>query len=142
MGLSEQGLLRGVLNDEVVAHNASVVQRNDPSDRRGACSNEESRRIRDYDYGRIKVANAPAQAFDCSVNDLPLTIVLSWFERNAVAVLLTLLWQGIRGIRIGPAAPAFITPNEMSVLREEFRLRLTNTNPIADLNEALATSAA
>ena len=57
-------------------------------------------------YGAIQVAVGLAKAFNCSVNDLPLTIVLSWFEQKAVAVLLTLLALGVKGIRIGPAAPA------------------------------------
>ena len=57
-------------------------------------------------YSAIQIAVALAKAFNCSVNDLPLTIVLSWFEQKAVAVLLTLLALGVKGIRIGPAAPA------------------------------------
>ena len=89
-------------------------------------------------YGAIQVAVALADAFDCSVNDLPLTIVLSWFEQKAVAVLLTLLSLGVKGIRIGPAAPAFISPNVMRILQDKFDLRLTNTDPLADLKAALA----
>ena len=89
-------------------------------------------------YGAIQVALALADAFDCSVNDLPLTIVLSWFEQKAVAVLLTLLSLGVKGIRIGPAAPAFISPNVMRILQDKFDLRLTNTDPMADLKAALA----
>ncbi len=89
-------------------------------------------------YGAIQVAVALADAFDCSVNDLPLTIVLSWFEQKAVAVLLTLLSLGVKGIRIGPAAPAFISPNVMGILQDKFDLRLTNTDPLADLKAALA----
>lgn len=89
-------------------------------------------------YGAIQVAVALAKAFNCSVNDLPLTIVLSWFEQKAVAVLLTLLSLGVKGIRIGPAAPAFVTPNVMKVLQDKFDLRLTNTDPLHDLKESLA----
>ena len=89
-------------------------------------------------YGAIQVALALADAFECSVNDLPLTIVLSWFEQKAVAVLLTLLALGVKGIRIGPAAPAFLTPNVANILREEFDLRLVGNNAAADLVEALA----
>ena len=88
-------------------------------------------------YGAIQVAVALAKAFDCTVNDLPLTIVLSWFEQKAVAVLLTLLALDVKGIRIGPAAPAFITPKVMSVLQDKFDLRLANTDPIADLQQAM-----
>jgi hydroxylamine reductase len=88
-------------------------------------------------FGAIQVAVALAKAFDCSVNDLPLTIVLSWFEQKAVAVLLTLLSLGIKGIRIGPAAPAFVSPNVMKVLQEKFDPRLTNRDPQADLREVL-----
>ena len=92
-------------------------------------------------YGAIQVAVALAEAFDCTVSDLPLTIVLSWFEQKAVAVLLTLLALDVKGIRIGPAAPAFITPNVMGVLQDKFDLRLTNADPLADLEQALAASA-
>ena len=76
-------------------------------------------------YGAIKVAVALAGAFDCTVNDLPLTLVISWFEQKAVAVLLTLLALGVKGITIGPKPPAFITPNVFKVLQEQFDLKLT-----------------
>ncbi|NLX20764.1 MAG: hydroxylamine reductase [Phycisphaerae bacterium] len=89
-------------------------------------------------YGAIQVALALAKAFNCSVNDLPLSIVLSWFEQKAVAVLLTLLALGVKGIRIGPAAPAFISPNVMRILQERYDLQLTGSDPAADLAEALA----
>jgi len=92
-------------------------------------------------YGAIQVALALSKAFDCSVNDLPLTILLSWFEQKAVAVLLTLLSLGVRGIRIGPAAPAFVSPKIMSILQEKFDLRLTQADPLADLKEALTPPA-
>jgi hydroxylamine reductase len=84
-------------------------------------------------YGAIQVAIALSKAFGCSVNDLPLTIVLSWFEQKAVAVLLTLLALGVKGIRIGPAAPAFISPNVMRVLQDKFDLRLANSEPTAEV---------
>jgi len=84
-------------------------------------------------YGAIQVAVALSKAFGCSVNELPLTIVLSWFEQKAVAVLLTLLALGVKGIRIGPAAPAFISPNVMKVLQDKFDLRLTSSEPVADI---------
>jgi hydroxylamine reductase len=89
-------------------------------------------------YGAIQVAVKLADALGIGVNDLPLTIVLSWFEQKAVAVLLTLLHLGVRGIRIGPAAPAFVSPNVFKILQEKYDLRLTNTDPRADLEAALA----
>jgi hydroxylamine reductase len=61
-------------------------------------------------YGAIRVALSLADAFHCSVNQLPLTLVISWFEQKAVAVLLTLLALGVKGINLGPNPPAFITP--------------------------------
>jgi hydroxylamine reductase len=88
-------------------------------------------------YGAIQVAVALSEAFDCGVNDLPLTIVLSWFEQKAVAVLLSLLALGVRGIRIGPAAPAFVSPNVFKVLQDKYDLKLTTAgDPLADLNAA------
>ena len=89
-------------------------------------------------YGAIKVASALADAVGCTVNDLPLTLVVSWFEQKAVAVLLTLLALGVRGITIGPNPPAFITPNVFKVLQDKFDLRLTGEDPKADLALALA----
>jgi hydroxylamine reductase len=89
-------------------------------------------------YGAVQVASALAGAFNCTVNDLPLTIVLSWFEQKAVAVLLTLLALGVKGIRIGPAAPAFLTPNVLEVLKDKFDLQLIGANPAADLDKAMA----
>ena len=68
-------------------------------------------------YGAIQVALALADAFDCSVNDLPLTLVVSWFEQKAVAVLLTLLHLGVKGVTIGPKPPAWVTPNVFAVLK-------------------------
>lgn len=88
-------------------------------------------------YGAIQVAVGLAQAFDCGVNDLPLTIVLSWFEQKAVAVLLTLLHLGVKGIRIGPAPPAFLTPNIVKVLQDKFELQLISDQPLVDLQVAL-----
>lgn len=86
-------------------------------------------------YGAIQVALALSKAFDCGVNDLPLTIVLSWFEQKAVAVLLTLLHLGVKGIRIGPAAPAFISPNVMKILQDNYDLQLIGNDPIIDVQE-------
>lgn len=89
-------------------------------------------------YGAISVAIALAEAFNCSVNELPLTLVISWFEQKAVAVLLTLLHLGVKGISIGPNPPPFVTPNVFKVLQEKFDLRLTGTEPLTDLEKALA----
>jgi hydroxylamine reductase len=89
-------------------------------------------------YGAIAVASALADAFECSVNDLPLTIVLSWFEQKAVAVLLTLLHLGAKGITIGPAAPAFVSPNVMQILQDKYDLRLIGTDGRKDLEAAMA----
>ncbi len=89
-------------------------------------------------YGAIQVALALSKAFDCSVNDLPLTLVISWFEQKAVAVLLTLLYLNVQGISLGPNPPAFITPNVFKVLQEKFDLRLTTGDPKADLAAIMA----
>lgn len=89
-------------------------------------------------YGAIQVAVALAGAFGCGVNDLPLTLVVSWFEQKAVAVLLTLLSLGVKKIAIGPNPPAFITPGVFKVLQEKFDLRLTSGDPARDLAAAMA----
>ncbi|MGE5607886.1 MAG: hydroxylamine reductase [Bacillota bacterium] len=88
-------------------------------------------------YGAISVAVALAKAFGCGVNDLPLTLVISWFEQKAVAVLLTLLSLGVKRITIGPNPPAFITPNVFKILRDKFDLRLNGPDAKADLAKAL-----
>ena len=87
-------------------------------------------------YSAIQVALALSKAFNCGVNDLPLSMVLSWFEQKAVAILLTLLHLGIKGIRLGPTPPAFITPNVMKVLQDSFDLKLITT-PEEDLKVIL-----
>ena len=89
-------------------------------------------------YSAIMVASALAEAFQCTVNDLPLTLVVSWFEQKAVAVLLTLLALGVKGITIGPNPPGFVTPNIFKVLQEKFDLRLTGQNAAQDLAMAMA----
>ncbi|WP_428937535.1 hydroxylamine reductase [Fontivita pretiosa] len=76
-------------------------------------------------YGAISVALALARALGCQVNELPLTLAISWFEQKAVAVLLTLLSLGVRGIVLGPTPPQFITPNVWSLLKDRFDLKLT-----------------
>jgi hydroxylamine reductase len=73
-------------------------------------------------YGAIQIAVALSKAFNCGVNDLPLSLVLSWYEQKAVAILLTLLYLGIRNIRLGPTLPAFVTPTVLNVLVEKFNL--------------------
>ncbi len=86
-------------------------------------------------YSAIRVAVALAEAFDVGVNELPLTLVLSWYEQKAVAILLTLLHLGIKDIRLGPTLPAFITPGVFGVLQSTFGIR-----PIAaSASEELAT---
>jgi hydroxylamine reductase len=73
-------------------------------------------------YSAIKIAVALAEAFDCGVNDLPLSMILSWYEQKACVILLTLLHLGIRDIRLGPSLPAFISPNVLNVLVENFNI--------------------
>jgi len=87
-------------------------------------------------YSAIQVAVALAKVFNCGVNDLPLSLVLSWFEQKAVAILLTLLHLGVKNIRIGPTAPAFLTPNVLAVLQENYNLQLITT-PEEDLKNIL-----
>jgi hydroxylamine reductase len=89
-------------------------------------------------YGAIKVAVALAEAFDCTVNDLPLTLVVSWFEQKAVAVLLTLLYLGVKGVTIGPKPPGFVTPNVFKILQEKYDLRLTGESAEKDLELVMA----
>jgi hydroxylamine reductase len=84
-------------------------------------------------FGAVQVALGLAKAFDCSVNDLPLSIVLSWFEQKAVAVLLSLLALGVKGIRLGPVPPAFVTPKVFRVLQEKFDLKLIEAEPPQEL---------
>jgi len=88
-------------------------------------------------YSAIQIAVALAGAFDCGVNDLPLSLVLSWYEQKAVAILLTLLHLGVKDIRLGPSLPAFITPNVLNVLVEKFNIAPIST-PEADLQAMLA----
>ncbi len=91
-------------------------------------------------FGAISVAVALAEAFDCSVNELPLTLVISWFEQKAVAVLLTLLALGVKGINLGPNPPAFITPNVFKILQEKFDLRIVGPDARQDLAQVLQPS--
>jgi hydroxylamine reductase len=88
-------------------------------------------------YSAIQIAVALAGAFDCGVNDLPLSLVLSWYEQKAVAILLTLLHLGIKNIRIGPSLPAFITPTVLGLLQKNYNL-MAITNPEQDLAAILS----
>jgi hydroxylamine reductase len=88
-------------------------------------------------YSAVKVAQALADAFGVQVNDLPLSLVLSWYEQKAVAVLLSLLFLGIKNIRIGPSLPAFITPGILKVLIERFNI-MPITTVEADLKAIMA----
>ena len=87
-------------------------------------------------YGAVKIALALADAFGCGVNDLPLSLVLSWYEQKAVCILLTLLHLGIKNIRLGPTLPAFISPNVLNYLAENFHIAPVTT-PEEDLKMLL-----
>jgi len=87
-------------------------------------------------YSAIQIAVALAKAFDCGVNDLPLSMVLSWFEQKAVAILLTLFALDIKDIRLGPSLPAFITPNVLNVLVKNYNIMPIST-PDEDLKAIL-----
>lgn len=87
-------------------------------------------------YSAIKVAVALADAFGCGVNDLPLSMILSWYEQKAVCILLTLLHLGIKNIKLGPTLPAFLSPNVLNYLVEHFSIASVTT-PEADLKEIL-----
>lgn len=88
-------------------------------------------------YSAIRVAVALAEAFDCSVNELPLSMVLSWYEQKAVCILLTLLYLGIKNIHLGPSLPAFVSPNVLNFLVENFQITPIST-PEEDLKKLLA----
>jgi len=83
-------------------------------------------------YSVIKIAQALAGAFNCSVNDLPLSLVVSWYEQKAVAILLTLLYLGIKNIKLGPSLPAFLTPNVLNLLVDRY-----NISPIGSVDNDL-----
>ncbi len=87
-------------------------------------------------YSAIKIATALAQAFNCGVNDLPLSMILSWYEQKAVCILLSLLHLGIKNIRLGPTLPAFVTPPVLRVLVEKFNIMPIST-PDEDLRAIL-----
>jgi len=87
-------------------------------------------------YSAIKIATALADAFECDVNDLPLSMILSWYEQKACAILLTLLYLGIKDIRLGPSLPAFVSPNVLNVLVDKFNIMPIQT-PEEDLQAIL-----
>lgn len=87
-------------------------------------------------YGAVRIALALADAFGCGVNDLPLSLVLSWYEQKAVCILLTLLYLGIRNIRLGPTLPAFVSPGVLNYLVENFHIAPVTT-PEEDLKVLL-----
>ncbi|MCX7256908.1 MAG: hydroxylamine reductase [Polaromonas sp.] len=92
-------------------------------------------------YSAIKIATALASAFECGVNELPLSLVVSWFEQKAAAVLLTLLALDIQNIRLGPTLPAFLTPNILAILGDKFGLQ-TIGDAKADIDASLLRHAA
>lgn len=87
-------------------------------------------------YSAVKVAVALAEAFECSVNDLPLSMILSWYEQKAVCILLTLLHLGIRNIKLGPTLPAFISRNVLDYLVDNYKIAPIG-DPAKDLEEIL-----
>ena len=95
-----------------------LLSRPDVYKRQGQCNDA---------YGAIQVAAALANAFGCSVNELPLSFVLSWYEQKAVCILLTLLHLGIKNIRLGPSLPAFLSPNILNFLVENYGIAPVTT---------------
>ena len=89
-------------------------------------------------YSALQIALALADAFECDVNDLPLSLVISWYEQKAVAILLTLLSLNIKNIILGPTLPAFLSPNVLQVLVDNFQIRPIS-NIKDDLNAMLKT---
>ena len=87
-------------------------------------------------YSAIKVAVELSKAFNCSVNELPLSLVLSWYEQKAVCILLTLLYLGIENIKLGPTLPAFVSSNVLNILIEKYKIKPVRT-PEEDIKEIL-----
>ena len=87
-------------------------------------------------HSAVQIAVALAGAFNCGVNDLPLSLVLSWYEQKAVSILLSLLHLGVKNIRLGPTLPAFVTPAALNVLVEKFNI-MPITTPKEDLKAIL-----
>jgi len=90
-------------------------------------------------YSAIQLALALSDAFECDINELPLNLVLSWFEQKAIVVLLTLLSLGVQNIRVGPSVPGFLTENLVNVLQDSFNLTLID-NAEDDLKTMLASA--
>ena len=88
-------------------------------------------------YSAIRIADALAKAFQCDINELPLSMVLSWYEQKAVCILLTLLHLGIRNIFLGPTLPAFVSPNVLKYLAEHYQISPIST-PQEDMKKMLA----
>jgi hydroxylamine reductase len=88
-------------------------------------------------YSAVQIALALSKAFNVGVNELPLSLILSWYEQKAVAILLTLLHLGIKDIRLGPTLPAFITPNVLDVLVKNFEIKPIAKTPEEDLSTIL-----
>ncbi|WP_456483533.1 hydroxylamine reductase [Methanopyrus kandleri] len=89
-------------------------------------------------YSIIEIALALVDELDTDVNSLPVSIVLSWMEQKAIAILYTLLYLGVKGIYVGPKAPEFLTPKVFKTIREEFDLRLISGDPEKDLKKMLS----
>ena len=87
-------------------------------------------------YSAVKVAAALAEAFKCSVNELPLSMILSWYEQKAVCILLTLLHLGIQNIKLGPTLPGFLSKNVLGFLADQYKIAPIGT-PEEDLKEIL-----
>ena len=87
-------------------------------------------------YSAIMVAFELAKTFNCGINELPLSLILSWYEQKAVAVLLTLLYLDFENIKLGPTLPAFVSLNVLNILVEKFKIKLITT-PKEDLKEIL-----
>jgi hydroxylamine reductase len=87
-------------------------------------------------YSAIKIALGLANAFNVSVNEIPLSLIISWYEQKAIAVLLTLLHLGMQNIRLGPTLPAFISPNVLKFLADTYHLQPITT-PAKDLADCL-----
>lgn len=89
-------------------------------------------------YSAIKIASALAQAFNCGINELPVSLILSWYEQKAVCILLTLLHLGMKNIRIGPSLPTFVTPAALKILAGKFNI-MPVTTAEKDLDDILGT---
>jgi hydroxylamine reductase len=87
-------------------------------------------------YSAVQIALALSKAFNVGVNELPLSLILSWYEQKAVAILLTLLYLGVKNIKLGPSLPAFVSPNVLKVLVDHFNIQPIST-PDQDLKAVL-----